>query len=286
MSDWSETPTVVWIFAILGTLWVVKVFIWEFVCGWLWLYVFRPASDWSVYGDTNSQDRSNRSWALVTGGTEGVGQGFAQELASRGYNIILTARRQERLDQVCNELSEEFDCNTRNIVCDASDTSEDNIQKVVDAVQDIDLAVLVNNVGFNTAIPESLEQMGVSNAARMIVVNCVFPSMLTTALIPQLASRERSAVVNVSSIASYLPGALMVPYAASKAFNRMFSTSLSAELEPQGIDVLCVTPGYVLSASNPIKEESLMVITARHHAKCALDKMNARMCLFAYWGHS
>jgi len=142
----------------------------------------------------------------------------------------------------------QFGVETRVIVVDANNTTHQTFTDVQQECQDLDLGILINNVGLNTPYPASLCDTSVELVDNMIEVNARFPTHLTRALIPVLKKRKNSAIVNVSSMSCVLPGALLAVYAATKSYNNIFSKSMSAELEPFGIEVLAVTPGYVLSA--------------------------------------
>jgi 17beta-estradiol 17-dehydrogenase / very-long-chain 3-oxoacyl-CoA reductase len=206
-------------------------------------------------------------------------------LAERGFNVVLLSRREDTLRAVARKVEEEFGCSTRVVAADATQTDSESLSRIVASVSDLQLTVLVNNVGLNTRLPETLVDTPEEMVERQLNVNMKFPTKLTRLLIPLLRRQRRSLVINVSSIAKDIPGPLMAIYAGCKAYNDAWSRSLSVELAADGIDVQCYSPGYVLSAGNPLKEESLRVISARKHARLALDKLGAQMTITAYWVH-
>ena len=277
------------ILEVLGIILLAR-YVW-IVWSWIWLYFLRPATNLAKYGANPKASAEHRAWALVTGSSEGVGLGFARVLAEKGFNVVLSSRREKELNECARELEREFGTKTRVLVADAALNDEKQYDEMVGQLQELDLAVLVNNVGLNTPIPTSLQDNTLTEIDRMIDINARFPTKLTRRLIPLLARRhdlpgQRAVIVNVSSISMTLPGALLAVYAATKAYNNIFSHSMSAELAPLGIDCLAVTPGYVLSKSNPIKQQAWNVVTAEYHAQSALSKIGYAYTVNAVWSHS
>ena len=182
--------------------------------------------------------------ALVTGASAGIGREFARQLTHRARLLVLVARRQERLDQLRNELanrSQNLITHTR--VVDLADKSQiDQLLSWLDQSK-IDIDLLINNAGLGdygsvaTSDPERDD--------RMIQVNIAALTLLTRALLPPMIARKRGAILNVSSSAGFLPIPGMTVYAATKAYVNSFSEALRAELRGTGVSVTALCPGPV-----------------------------------------
>ena len=165
-----------------------------------------------------------------------------------------------------------------------SDGFQAKMAELKDRLEGKDLGILVNNVGVTEATFGWFSDLGshkdgrpmtenehVADLIYTIKTNCIFPSKLTSALIPLMKSRgSPSAIVNLSSILAHLPCPFNPIYGASKSYNRTFSRALTAEYAHLGIDVLCVSPGMVTSNLTGLTESTWFCSTARDTAKYAL----------------
>lgn len=176
--------------------------------------------------------------ALVTGASSGIGDALARELRSRGYGLIVAARREDRLQKLADELGE-----THVIACDLADP--DARARLVERVAELDLEVdiLVNNAGFATGGPYADSDADEEVAQVRILVEA--PVALTSAFLPSMVRRGSGAILNVASTAGL--GALpnSAGYSAAKHHSRAFSESLHHELRGQGIAVTALCPGPV-----------------------------------------
>lgn len=229
----------------------------------LFLYgTFIHIQDFKKYKKRGCRDNP---WALVTGASDGIGLAFTRRLALLGFNVILHGRNPEKLKGCLEELKSQFSSNLFEIVvADASDCSQDNIQKVVSSVEGKDLSFLINNVGqVQNQKMMPLEMLEPRDIQDNLNVNCLFGSLVTRALIPKLkhSSKEhRCGIINVSSLLAFSSSPLYSIYAATKAYNRTFSLSLSAELCGSNIDILCCSPGFV--ASNITREKPSFMVSS------------------------
>jgi short-subunit dehydrogenase len=181
--------------------------------------------------------------ALVTGASAGIGCEIAHELARRGHNLILVARRQDRLDKLAGELAQQHGIRAETIACDLGDA--ERRARVPDQAAQLGLAVevLVNNAGFATSGPfhesdpdRELEQV------RVLVEAVV---ALTRAFLPDMVQRRRGAILNVASTAGMQPIPYNAGYSAAKAYVLTFSEALHQELHGHGITVTALAPGPV-----------------------------------------
>ena len=192
---------------------------------------------------------------LVTGASAGIGREFARQLASRARTLVLVARREQRLRELRDEL---LRCNAQlNVhprVVDLGDKSE--IDELVRWLEQnkIGIDLLVNNAGlgdvgpFATSPPRRNEEM--------VQVNIVALTTLTRALLAQMISRKRGAILNVSSSAGFLPIPEFNVYAATKAYVTSFSESLRAELRGSGVTVTTLCPGPVHTEFQQLAQRS------------------------------
>src|SRR5438270_8629473 len=182
--------------------------------------------------------------ALITGASAGIGREFARQLADRAQTLVLVARREQRLNELRDELrNRNAQLNVHIHVVDLCDKSE--IEELVAWLDQnkIDIDILINNAGlgdygsFATSDPERNDEM--------LQVNIVALTTLTRTLLPQMIARKRGAILNVSSSAGFLPIPEFNIYAATKDYVTSFSESLRAELRGTGVTVTTLCPGPV-----------------------------------------
>jgi len=180
-------------------------------------------------------------WALITGASAGIGEALATELAAAGTNLVLTARRKDRLEALAARLGAEYKIQTKIIVADLE--QPDAPGKIFAATEgaDLQIDVLVNNAGFGYfgefAKGEPARQ------AAMVQVNCTAVVILTNLFLPQMIARQRGDILIVASTASYQPVAYLSTYAATKVFDRFLAEAMAEEVKRYGIRVSALCPG-------------------------------------------
>lgn len=189
---------------------------------------------------------SNQVWALVTGASAGIGAEFARQLAAGGYNIILTARRADRMEKLAAELRDQHGVKTHIIVADLGNPYAcHDIAKDIESNQ-LAVEVLVNNAGYGVAGKLTAVDWQIHQDFVQVMVTAV--AELCYRLLPNLRQRTRSAIINVASLAGLVPGtAGHTLYGASKAFLIRFSESLAMENEEFGVKVQALCPGFTYS---------------------------------------
>jgi uncharacterized protein len=175
--------------------------------------------------------------ALVTGASSGIGDQFARQLAARGHDLVLVARRADRLERLASELPVE----ARVVPCDLA-TEAASLQGRV-AELGVEIEVLVNNAGFGTLgrfweTPEGRD-------AEMVRLNCEAIITLTRAFLPGMLESRSGGVINVASTAGMQPIPNEATYSATKAFVIYFTDALHTELRGTGVRCLAVNPGPV-----------------------------------------
>ena len=186
-----------------------------------------------------------RKTALITGASAGFGVEFARLFARHGNDVILTARRSDRLAELAASLEAEHDVNAHVIVADLA--AHNGARALFDEVQERGLEVeyLVNNAGFGTFGP--FVETDPEESMDLVRVNIAALTELTALLLPAMVERRSGRVLNVASAAAFQPGPLMATYYASKAYALHFSEALNAELEGTAVSVTALCPGPVMT---------------------------------------
>src|SRR5882724_3958255 len=182
--------------------------------------------------------------ALITGASAGIGREFARQLATHARTLVLVARREQRLDELRDELrNRNAHLSVHARVVDLSDKSQ--IDELVRWLQEnkINIDFLINNAGLGDYGPFATSDA--ERDDRIVQVNIVALTLLTGRLLPQMIAKKRGAILNVSSSAGFLPIPGMAVYAATKAYTNSFSEALRAELRGTGLTVTALCPGPV-----------------------------------------
>ncbi|KAL6909674.1 hypothetical protein ACP4OV_001333 [Aristida adscensionis] len=185
------------------------------------------------------------AWAVVTGPTSGIGRSMALELARRGLNLVLVGRDPAKLRDIADAVAADHAVETRTVVFDLSLVStpegEEAMRRLREAVEGLDVGVLVNNAGVAKPCAVYLHVFDVETWIRMIHVNLWALTEVTAAVLPAMVSHRRGAVVNIrSGSTEAIPSfPLYSVYAATKRYVAQFSRSLYVEYRSKGIDVQC-----------------------------------------------
>jgi short-subunit dehydrogenase len=178
-------------------------------------------------------------WALITGASSGIGKEFAKRLAFEKMNLILAARRKDRLVKLKEELNEKYGVE---IVIAPVDLSKSNfMNELREYVGDREVGMLINNAGFgyNGEFGDS----DVEQQTDMIRVNCIAPTLLTHYFVRPMKERKKGAIIFLGSIVGYQPTPFTTTYSATKAFNLFMGEGLWYELKNYNIDLLTLNPG-------------------------------------------
>ena len=178
-------------------------------------------------------------WALVTGASSGIGQALARQIAADGVNLVLTARREERLTNLALELERDQGVKTRVVVADLGESTE--VEALLEAVSDLEIGLLVNNAGFGYV--GRFDLLDRDRLRRLVAVNCEAPLILTHALLQGMRERGRGGVIITGSASGRQPLPLHAVYAATKAFDLFLGEALWAELRASNVDVVVLEPG-------------------------------------------
>lgn len=180
-----------------------------------------------------------RPTALITGASSGIGAVFAREYASRGYDLIIAARRTDRLNELAAAITAETGAAVKVLASDLS--VPDSAAKLAKAVGSTPVDVLVNNAGWGSIGPFASEDAAA--IAEEINVNVIALTQLTRLFVGPMIERGRGAIINIASTAAYQPVPNMSVYAATKAYVLSFTEALWGELQGTGVSALAVSPG-------------------------------------------
>ena len=177
------------------------------------------------------------STALITGATAGIGKSFATQLASKNYDLVLVARNQDRLNELANQLSSDFDIKVEVLVADLSELNQLGEVACRAAADDIDL--VINNAGFG------IKQIFIGGdiAAEQNLLDVLVGAVMriTHAALPGQVKRNRGGVINVSSVAGWLSSGT---YSAAKSWVTTFSEALATQLRGSNVHVMALCPGF------------------------------------------
>jgi short-subunit dehydrogenase len=228
---------------------------------------------------------SESSAALVTGASSGIGLAISHELAGRGHDLILVARRKDRLDALGDELTGKYGITSHSLGCDLSKAASRaqlpaRVEKLGKAVE-----ILINNAGFATNGP--FHKADPEREIEQVRVLVEAPVQLITAFYPDMVRRGRGAILNVSSIAALQPLPYSAGYSAAKAYVKTFSEALHAEAKRFGVTVSAICPGPVSTdfwelanwdmagGENESALNKLAWITPQQAAKEAIDGLES-----------
>ena len=181
--------------------------------------------------------------ALITGASGGIGAELARLFASDGFDLVLVARRKEKLIELKNELESAHKIKVSVFECDLSKDGAAMEVLAFTKEEALSVDVLVNNAGFGDW--GLFADCNLEKQNQMIHLNILALTELTRLFLPQMTARKSGRILNVASIASFMPGPKMSVYYASKAFVRSFTEALSVELKNSGVTVTALCPGPV-----------------------------------------
>ncbi|XID90395.1 SDR family NAD(P)-dependent oxidoreductase [Paenibacillaceae bacterium WGS1546] len=179
--------------------------------------------------------------AVVTGASSGIGEAYARELAARGCHVVLVARSKDKLEALAGEIKRKHGVQAYALPSDLSRAGAP--RQLAESIAELGLAVdiLINNAGFGTY--GRFEDMDSEREQEEIMLNTAALVDLTHRFLPGMLGRKDGIVVNVASMASFVPCAYSAVYGASKAFVLSFSEALWAETRGRGVRVLALCPG-------------------------------------------
>ncbi len=219
-------------------------------------------------------------WALVTGASSGIGAEFAKQLAERNLNLILIARRKEKLEHLARYLEKKNKVQVETITADLS--RPDFMSLVYPVTQTREIGLLVNNAGFG--IGGNFLEHNLERELALLDVNCRAPLILTHAIGRKMTERRRGGIIFVSSVSAYIATPYEASYAASKVYDLFLGESLWYEFKQQGVDVLSLCPGSTITEFHEISgTKAFAAMPVEPVVALALKKLGKKPSVIAGW---
>jgi len=232
-------------------------------------------------------------WAIVTGASDGIGLGFAQELASQGFNVILHGRNEQKLQVVKEKLLSQYPARKFEILILDAIADAGNSEKMAAALsefKDLNVKILINNVGGVAGGKPAFRKFAEQDPGLIdgwIDVNLRFATQFTRQALPTLIANQSALIVNISSGAAEAPSPWIAVYSGTKAFNKAWSKSLAVELLDAGHDIDCHVIIVGPTATERLDlDVSMTQPTPRTLARSSLRYAGTSVrSVPAYWGH-
>ncbi|KAK4058135.1 hypothetical protein OIO90_000874 [Microbotryomycetes sp. JL221] len=246
--------------------------------GWMCTYAFsfarmlidlaRPGLPLSKFGAKKG------AWAVVTGATAGIGRDFALQLAKAGFNVLLASRTQSKLDEIAQEIKSKYSSvETKTVAIDFAAGSAADYEKLAAVLKNLDVGVLINNVGKSYDEPSFYQDLPDSDIADIVEININATLKVTKIVLPGMIARKRGLILNVGSFAALIPSPLLAVYSGSKAFLSTWSQALGSELKGTGVHVELLNAYFVTSKLSKIRKSSWMIPTPQTYVRSVLGKI-------------
>lgn len=187
----------------------------------------------------NSLKERYGDWALITGASSGIGEEFSHQLAKEGFNLVIVARRKEKLEQLKQELEEKYKIQILPAAIDL--LSENYLAELIEIIGERDISLLINNAGFGYR--GQFIDSDALNYEKMIKLNCIVPTVLTHHFVKPMIEKRKGGIIFLASVVAFQATPTTTIYAATKVFNAFLSEGLWYELKKFNIDVLSLNPG-------------------------------------------
>jgi uncharacterized protein len=220
-----------------------------------------------------------KEWALLTGASSGFGVDYAHILGERGINLVLTARRVERLEELKNEVISKYGVEVKIIPADLSQTED--VQKLFNETegQGTHISYLINNAGFG--VYGDFLDTDWENTQKMLMVDIMALTQLTKVFGDAMKKRNRGNILLVGSIGAYQPCPTYAAYGAAKAYVMNFGEALNSELRGSGVKVAVLNPGVTateflkVAGQKPTAYQRLAMMKSRPVAEVGVKAMLA-----------
>lgn len=237
-----------------------------------------PATNYKKYGAGQGK------WAVVTGASDGIGKQFAMQLAQKKFNVVLVSRTLSKLESLASEIEATYGVQTAVVAFDASVDSEENYAKIHEAIADVAVSVLVNNVGQSHVMPVPFVETDTKELTDIVTINNIVTLKITQTVLPLITktvlaekkSGLRGLVLTMGSFGGLVPTPYLATYSGSKAFLQQWSTSLAGEMKPLGVDVELLISYLVTTEMSKIRRASAIVPTPKQFVAATLRSAGRR----------
>jgi 17beta-estradiol 17-dehydrogenase / very-long-chain 3-oxoacyl-CoA reductase len=271
----NETNPIVVVAAAVGCLCVGKFTL--KATGAIYKTFLRPAKDPKKLGQ----------WAVVTGATDGIGKAYSVAFAKKGMNVMLISRTEAKLEAVKKEIDEKnYGVETKYVVCDYSKFDDKSRDTVFQAIKDLDIGVLINNVGVSYRYPVFFHELSNDEIINLMEMNVNSTTWMTKFVIDGMIERKRGCIVNLSSGSAMYTLPLLAEYSAAKSYIEKFSRALNAEYNAKGVTCQCQNPFYVATKLAKMRK-SFTVPTPEKYVALAMKHIGYSDAVVSpYWFHA
>lgn len=207
-------------------------------------------------------------WALITGSSSGVGKEMAYEIAAKGLDVILIARRENLLTSLAEEIEKTYNVKSKVIAIDLA--SKNAIKDIITQTEGLEVGLVVHSAGY--ALEDEFSLNSMQDEADLLQVNLTVPTLLSHHFSQQMKVRKKGGIVFISSIMALAGAAGWASYNASKSHNLVLAEGLGEELRTYGIHVIALTPGSIASGFGERSHTKAMMgaLKPKRVAKCGL----------------
>lgn len=206
-------------------------------------------------------------WAIITGASSGIGEEYAKQLSAIGMNLILVARRADRLSELCSLLEKNHNIQCRFIECDLS--ADGFEQKIIEATANLDVRLLINNAGMN--IEGDFYRGGLERNLQMTKLNMIAPFILSYHFAKKMADNNGGGIIFTGSISSFKGLPYLTHYAATKAYILQLAEGMNYEFKDKKVDIMCLCPGFTITEMTKGLKKSWMTMEVEPVVKEALN---------------
>lgn len=214
-------------------------------------------------------------WALITGASSGIGVEFVKQFAEKGLNVVLVARRKERLEKLADEITSKYNVKAKIITIDL--LSENIIEKIRQTTDNLEIGLLINNAGI-MYINNYLD-IPIENEIKMIDLNIKVPAILTHHFVKKMIDRKKGGIIFTASMLGFMGTPYASAYAGTKSHEIVKTEGLAFELKSKGIDVLALNPGLTeteMTANNDFSGMPMKLMKPAPVAKSAIDALGKK----------
>ncbi|XP_050526567.1 very-long-chain 3-oxoacyl-CoA reductase-B-like [Daktulosphaira vitifoliae] len=227
-------------------------------------------------------------WAVVTGSTDGIGKAYAEQLASKGMDIVLISRSKTKLENVSSCIRKRYNVSTKIIQVDFTDKYPKIYNLIEKELHEMDIGVLVNNVGMGPPYPDYFLNYGENRTVYDDILQCNIMSVtrMCQIVLPNMVKKHCGIIINVSSASADLNCPLLTVYGATKVFIEKFSVDLATEYKKSGVIIQCIKPGFVTTNMSRIRKTSWTIPNSEFYVQSALQTVGFQSVTSGYIPHT
>lgn len=235
------------------------------------------------------------TWAVITGASDGLGAEYANQLAKKGFNLVLVSRTLSKLQTLAKDIEQKYPgkgLQIKTLAMDFSENDDADYEKLRELVSGLDVSILINNVGQSHSIPVPFLETPTEELESIVNINCIGTLKVTQVVAPILKQRKRGLILTMGSFAGWTPTAYLATYSGSKAFLQQWNNALAAELSDDNVDVYLVLSHLVTTAMSKIRRPSLLIPAVKPFVAASLGKVGlggfqaAPYTYTPWWSHA